>query len=56
MQVSAGTVANLRNGMQVNLPNFSPAPLLAAFSEDGEIVAIVRRMAGTLFAPQTVLA
>jgi tRNA pseudouridine55 synthase len=56
MQVSAGTVAHLRNGMQVNLPDFSQAPLLTAFSDDGEIVAIVRRMAGTLFAPQTVLA
>lgn len=56
IRVNAGQEAQLRNGMQINLPDFSGALLLTALSDDGEIVAIVRRLAGTLFAPQTVLA
>jgi tRNA pseudouridine55 synthase len=56
VRVDAGKQERLRNGMQMNLPDFSDAPLIRIFSEEGEIVAIGKRLAGTLFAPQTVLA
>jgi tRNA pseudouridine55 synthase len=45
----------LRNGMQVNLPDFSPAPLIKIFSAPTELLAIGRRIAGTLMQPIVVL-
>jgi tRNA pseudouridine55 synthase len=45
----------LRNGNTVNLPEFSGAPLAKVFSGQRELVAIVRRIAGTLFQPIVVL-
>ena len=45
----------LRNGMQVNLPEFSSAPLVKVFSGPTELLAIVRRIAGTLMQPMVVL-
>jgi tRNA pseudouridine55 synthase len=56
LRADSGTVTRLRNGMQVNLPEFSSAPLVRVLAGDGSIAAIARRLAGTLFAPQTVLA
>jgi tRNA pseudouridine55 synthase len=56
VQVDSVNQERLRNGMQINLPDFSGAPLIKILSTDGEIVAIAKRMAATLFAPQTVLA
>ena len=45
----------LRNGMQVNLPDFSQAPLVKVFTAPTELLAIGRRVAGTLIQPVVVL-
>jgi len=45
----------LRNGNAVNLPEFSNAPLAKVFAGQRDLVAIVRRVAGTLFQPVVVL-
>jgi tRNA pseudouridine55 synthase len=45
----------LRNGMQVNLPEFSSAPLVKVFVSPTELIAIVRRVAGTLMQPIVVM-
>jgi tRNA pseudouridine55 synthase len=45
----------LRNGMQVNLPDFSHAPLIKVFTAPTELLAIGRRIAGTLMQPIVVL-
>lgn len=49
------TVGRIRNGMQVNLPDFSAAPLAKVFLGQRDLVAIARRIAGTLFQPMVVL-
>src|SRR5271154_2753031 len=41
----------LRNGMQVNLPEFSTAPLVKVFTSPTDLLAISRRIAGTLMQP-----
>lgn len=45
----------LRNGMQVNLPDFSQAPLIKVFTSPTDMLAIARRVAGTLMQPIVVL-
>jgi tRNA pseudouridine55 synthase len=45
----------LRNGMQVNLPDFSNAPLVKVFISPTDLLAIVKRIAGTLMQPIVVL-
>jgi tRNA pseudouridine55 synthase len=45
----------LRNGNAVNLPEFSTAPMAKVFAGQRHLVAIVRRVAGTLFQPVVVL-
>jgi tRNA pseudouridine55 synthase len=45
----------LRNGNTVNLPEYSTAPLAKVFAGQRDLVAIVRRVAGTLFQPIVVL-
>jgi tRNA pseudouridine55 synthase len=45
----------LRNGMQVNLPEFSQAPLVKVFTSPTELIAIARRIAGTLMQPHVVI-
>jgi tRNA pseudouridine55 synthase len=45
----------LRNGMQVNLPDFSQASLVKVFTAPTELLAIGRRIAGTLIQPIVVL-
>jgi tRNA pseudouridine55 synthase len=45
----------LRNGMQVNLPDFSQAPLIKVFTSPTDLLAITRRVAGTLMQPIVVL-
>ena len=49
------TLARLRNGMQINLPEFTRAPLVKVFEGQRELVAIGKRIAGTLFQPTIVL-
>ena len=45
----------IRNGMSVNLPDFSSAPLVKVFTGPTELLAIVKRVAGTLMQPTVVL-
>ncbi len=45
----------LRNGMAVNLPDFSPAALIKVFTSPTELLAIARRVAGTLMQPIVVM-
>ena len=49
------TVGRIRNGMQVNLPEFSSSSLVKVFAGQRDLVAIGRRVAGTLFQPIVVL-
>lgn len=53
--VEEQTAGRLRNGMQVNLPDFSPAPLLKVFTSPTHLLCIARRVAGTLSQPTVVL-
>ncbi len=45
----------IRTGQAVNLPELSRAPLVKVFRGQAELIAIARRIAGTLFHPQVVL-
>ncbi|AXC14871.1 tRNA pseudouridine synthase B [Acidisarcina polymorpha] len=49
------TAGRLRNGVAVNLPDFSAAPLVKVFSNQRNLVAIGKRIAGTLFQPMVVV-
>jgi tRNA pseudouridine55 synthase len=49
------TAGKLRNGMAVNLPEFSNATLVKIFESQRDLVAIGKRIAGTLFQPAVVL-
>jgi len=51
----AGALGRLRNGAQGNLAEFSDAELVKVFSGQDDLVAIARRVAGTLFQPVVVL-
>ncbi len=48
-------LGRLRNGAQANLPEFSSTPLVKVFADQRELVAIAKRVAGTLFQPVVVL-
>lgn len=49
------TLSRLRNGMQINLPEFTQTPLVKVFYGQAQLVAIGKRIAGTLFQPTIVL-
>jgi tRNA pseudouridine55 synthase len=49
------TLARIRNGMQVNLPEYSSAAMVKIFAGQRDLAAIGRRVAGTLFQPFVVL-
>lgn len=49
------TVGRIRNGMQVNVPEFSRAPMVKLFTGPRDLLAIARRVAGTLVQPTVVL-
>ena len=53
--VNESTAVRIRNGMQVNVSDFSTAPLLKIFSGPRELLAIAQRIAGTLVQPTVVL-
>jgi tRNA pseudouridine55 synthase len=53
--VDEQTVGRIRNGMQVNVPEFSQAPLIKVFTAPRDLLAITRRIAGTLVQPTVVL-
>jgi tRNA pseudouridine55 synthase len=52
---SAPCIAAIRNGRSVNLPEFSDAPLVKVFAGQSLLIAVVQRIAGTLFQPRVVL-
>jgi tRNA pseudouridine55 synthase len=52
---SPQVIAAIRNGRSVNLPEFSDAPLVKVFANQELLVAIMHRIAGTLFEPSVVL-
>lgn len=49
------STAKIRHGGSVNLPEFSKAPIVRVFAGQRELLAIARRVAGTLFQPKVVL-
>ncbi len=49
------TAGRIRNGMQVNVAEFSTAPLLKLFSAPRDLLAIAQRVAGTLVQPTVVM-
>jgi tRNA pseudouridine55 synthase len=53
--VDEETAGRIRNGMQVNVPEFSSAPSLKVFTAPRELLAIARRVAGTLVQPTVVM-
>lgn len=55
VSVDENTAGKLRNGMQVNVPEFSSAPLVKVFTSPRDLLAIGRRIAGTLVQPIVVL-
>ena len=55
VMVDEQTAGRIRNGMQVNVPEFSDALLLKVFSGPRDLLAIARRIAGTLVQPEIVL-
>ena len=48
-------LGKLRNGAQANLAEFSDASLVKVFASQAELVAIAKRVAGTLFQPVVVM-
>lgn len=53
--VDEGTAIRLKNGMACNLPEYSAAPFIKIFTDQRELFAIGRRIAGTLIQPVAVL-
>jgi len=53
---SRETIGMIRTGRAVNLPELSQAPLVKVFEGQREIIAVARRIAGTLFHAGIVLA
>ncbi len=53
--VDEQTAGRIRNGIQVNLPEFSSASMVKAFAAPRDLLAITRRIAGTLMQPIVVL-
>lgn len=53
--VDEWTAGRIRNGMQVNLPEYSDAALVKVFTSQRDLIAIGKRIAGTLFQPVTVV-
>ncbi len=53
--VDEQTAGKIRNGMQVNLAEFSQAQLVKVFTSPTELLAIAKRVAGTLMQPVVVM-
>ncbi len=49
------TAGRIRNGMQSNVPEFSRAAMVKLFTSQRDLLAIARRVAGTLVQPTVVL-
>ena len=52
---SPESAAKIRHGAAVNLPEFSKATVVRVFAGQRELLAIAKRVAGTLFQPKVVL-
>jgi tRNA pseudouridine55 synthase len=50
-----GALGKMRNGNQANLAEFSGAELVKVFAGQRDLVAVAKRVAGTLFQPMMVL-
>jgi tRNA pseudouridine55 synthase len=55
VMATAESLAKIRHGSAVNLPEFSKAATVRVFAGQRELVAIAKRVAGTLFQPKIVL-
>ena len=53
--LTAEQFGRVLHGQDVNLPDYSDAPLVKVFHGQDILVAIMRRVAGTLFHPEKVL-
>jgi tRNA pseudouridine55 synthase len=53
--VDAETAGRIRNGMAVNVPEYSTAERVKVFANATELIAIARRIAGTLVQPEVVV-
>jgi tRNA pseudouridine55 synthase len=53
--VDEQTAGKIRNGMQVNVPEFSDAGLVKVFSGPREMLCVAKRVAGTLVQPVVVM-
>ncbi|MGB8477695.1 MAG: tRNA pseudouridine(55) synthase TruB [Acidobacteriaceae bacterium] len=53
--VDENTASRLKNGMACNLPEYSSAPFVKIFTDQRELFAVGRRVAGTLVRPMAVL-
>jgi tRNA pseudouridine55 synthase len=53
--VDEQTAGRINNGMQVNVPDFSNAPLIKVFTAPRDLLCIARRIAGTLVQPFVVM-
>jgi tRNA pseudouridine55 synthase len=55
VMVDERTAGRIRNGMQVNVPEFSAAPMVKVFSGPRELLCVAKRVAGTLVQPVVVM-
>jgi tRNA pseudouridine55 synthase len=55
VSASEESAARIRHGGAVNLPEFSKASIVRVFAGQRELLAIAKRVAGTLFQPKVVL-
>ena len=53
--VDEQVAGRIRNGMQANVPEFSRAPLVKLFTAQRDLLAVAKRVAGTLIQPTVVL-
>ncbi len=55
VMVDEQTAGRIRNGMQVNVPEFSGAVMVKVFSGPRELLCVAKRVAGTLVQPVVVM-
>ena len=55
VMVDEQTAGKIRNGMQVNVPEYSGAGLVKVFSGPRELLCVAKRVAGTLVQPIVVM-
>ena len=53
--VDEQTAGRIRNGMQVNVPEFSAAQMVKVFAGPRELLCVAKRVAGTLVQPIVVM-